>query len=258
VYKRQYHWTPIGFKEDILNWTIKDIKEFHKTYYQPKNAVIVIAGDVEVDEVFKLVKDKFEKIKNRKKIPKVHQKEPSLDGDKKVIIHKKSELEMVAIAYQIPNFEHEDITKLSALSELLSSGNSSILKKELIYKKELVNQISVYPMDNKDNGLFIVLAVCNPSIKAEKVEKEIKKILKNFKITKKELNKLKLNTKIEFITSLESSDSIAQLFGSYFAKGNIKPLLEYEEKINSLKIEDLMDMKKYFDKSVCVILKDII
>jgi zinc protease len=251
-----YHWTPIGFKEDILNWNIKDIRNFHKTYYQPKNAVIVIAGDVEVEETFKLAKKQFAKIKNKTKIPKVHQIEPKLDGDKRVIIHKENELEMVAVAYQIPNFKHEDITKLSALSELLSSGNSSILNKKLIYEKQLVNQIYAYPMDNKDNGLFLCLAVCNPRIKAETVEKEIKNILANYKITKKELQKLKLNTKMDFITSLESSDSVAQLFGSYFAKGDIKPLLEYEEKINSLKVEQLMNMKKYFDKNVTVILRN--
>jgi len=251
-----YHWTPIGFKEDILNWDIKDIRKFHKTYYQPKNAIIVIAGDVEVDETFKLVEKKFSKIKNKTKIPKVHSKEPPLDGDKRVIVHKESELEMVAIAYHIPNFEHEDMIKLSALSELLSSTNSSILNKRLIYEKQLVNQIYAYPMDNTDNGLFLCLAVCNPNIKAETVEKEIKKILKNYKITKKELQKLKLNTKMDFITSLESSDSVAQLFGGYFAKGNIKPLLEYEEKINSLNIKDLMDMKKYFDKNITVILRN--
>ena len=253
---RPYHWTPIGFKEDILNWDIKDIRKFHKTYYQPKNAIIVIAGDVEVDETFKLVEKKFSKIKNKTKIPKVHSKDPALDGDKRVIVHKESELEMVAIAYHIPNFEHKDMIKLSALSELLSSTNSSILNKRLIYEKQLVNQIYAYPMDNTDNGLFLCLAVCNPNIKAETVEKEIKKILKNYKITKKELQKLKLNTKMDFITSLESSDSVAQLFGRYFAKGNIKPLLEYEEKINSLNIKDLMDMKKYFDKNITVILRN--
>jgi predicted Zn-dependent peptidase len=250
-----YHWTPIGFKEDILNWSIDDIKEFHKTFYQPKNAIIVVAGDIDKDEVFKIAKDKFSHIKNSKKIPKVHQIEPPLDGDKKIIVHKETEVEMVAIAYQIPNFSHEDITTLSALSELLSQGKSSILNKKLMYDKELVNQIYAYPMDNIDNGIFLCLAVCNPGVKAEKVEKEIKKILKNYKISNKELNKLKLNTKMDFITSLESSDSVSQLFGSYFAKGDIKPLLEYENKINNLTKEKLIDMKKYFDKSVTVILK---
>ncbi len=251
-----YHWTPIGFKEDILNWSIKDIKEFHKTYYQPKNAVIVVAGDIDEKEVFKIAKEKFSHIKNKKSIPKVHQIEPKLDGNKNIIIHKQTEVEMVAIAYQIPNFANEDITTLSALSELLSTGKSSIMKKKLVYELELASEISIYPMDNIDNGLFICLAICNPGIKGEKVIKEMKKILKNYKISKKDLKKLKINTKYEFITQLESSDSVAQLFGSYFAKGDIKPLLEYEDKINNLTIEKLEDMKKYFKNSVSVILKN--
>ena len=251
-----YHWTPIGFKEDILNWDIKDIRKFHKTFYQPKNAIIIVAGDIDKDEVFKIADKKFSHIKNSKKIPKVHQIEPPLDGDKRVILHKETEVEMVAIAYQIPNFAHEDINTLSALSELLSSGKSSILNKKLIYDKELVNQIYAYPMDNIDNGLFLCLAVCNPGVKAEVVEKEIKNILKNYKISKKELKKLKLNTKMDFITSLESSDSVAQIFGGYFAKGDITPLVEYEEKINNLTTQKLLDMKKYFDKNITVILKN--
>jgi predicted Zn-dependent peptidase len=250
-----YHWTPIGFKEDILNWDIQDIKEFHKTYYQPKNAIIVVAGDIDKDEVFNLANKYFSHIKNKKPLPKVHQIEPPLDGDKKIIIHKDTEVEMVAIAYQIPNFSHEDLTPLSALGEILSSGKSSILNKKLIYEKELVSQIYAYPMDNIDNGLFLIIAVCNPNVKGEIVEKEIKKLLKNYKISKKELEKLKLITKYDFITSLESSESVAQLFGSYFAKGDIKPLLEYEDKINKLSVEKLMDMKKYFDKSITLIMK---
>ena len=252
-----YHWTPIGFKNDILNWSIEDIKKFHKTFYQPKNSVIVVAGDIDKDEVFKIVKEKFSHIKNSTEIPKVHQVEPPFDGDKRVVLHKETEVEMVAIAYQIPNFKHKDLTTLSALSELFGSGKSSILNKKLIYEKALVNQIYAYPMDNIDNGLFIFMAVCNPNVKAEKVEKEIKKIVKNYKISKKELKKLKLNNKMDFITSLESSDSVAQLFGSYFAKGDINPLLEYENKINSLTIEKLEEMKKYFTKNVTVILKNI-
>ena len=251
-----YHWTPIGFKDDILNWSIDDIKEFHKTFYQPKNAIIIVSGDIEKEEIFELTKKHFEKIKNSKKtIPQVHQIEPPFDGDKKVIIHKDTEVEMVAIAYQIPNFQHKDIPTLSALSELLSVGKSSILNKKLVFEKQLVNQISIYPMDNIDAGLFICLAVCNPNIKGEIVEKEIKKILQNYKISKKEVEKLKLNTKYDFISSLESSESVAQLFGSYFAKGDIKPLLEYEEKINNLTPKKLEEMKKYFKKSITVILK---
>ena len=42
-----YHWTPIGFMEDILSWKIEDIRTFYNTYYQPSNAIVVVAGDIE-------------------------------------------------------------------------------------------------------------------------------------------------------------------------------------------------------------------
>ena len=48
-----YHWTPIGFMNDIRTWKLEDIKAFHETYYQPKNAILVVTGDVKPSEVFK-------------------------------------------------------------------------------------------------------------------------------------------------------------------------------------------------------------
>ena len=250
-----YHWTPIGFKEDILNWSIEDIRNFHKTFYQPQNATLLVVGDVEVEEVFQKADKYFGKIKNKSEIPKVHQIEPILDGNKNITIHKESEVEMVAITYQIPPFNHEDQVKLSALTELLSSGKSSKLQKILLDEKSLVSQIYGYNMELIDNGVFMFLAVCNPDIKAEEVESEIKDIIKNYTITQAELDKLKINTKMDFIESLEGVSNVSNLYGSYLVRGDLKPLLEYEEKINSLKIEDLMDMKKYFQNSVTVKLK---
>ena len=128
-----YHWTPIGFMNDIQNWSIEDIKDFHSTYYQPKNAIVVVAGDISQDEVFTLVEKHFKNIKNSKEIPsKVHMVEPTQDGEKRVVINRESAVQMIAITYHIPNFEHEDQVALSALSELLSSGKSSILQKKLV------------------------------------------------------------------------------------------------------------------------------
>ena len=111
-----YHWTPIGFSSDIQNWTIEDIKDFHSTYYQPKNAIVVVVGDADEKDILVLLKIFLKNIKNTKDIPsKVHMVEPKQDGDKRVTIHKESAVQMLAITYHIPNFEHEDQVALSAL-----------------------------------------------------------------------------------------------------------------------------------------------
>ncbi len=257
-----YHWTPIGFMSDIKNWTIEDIKDFHSTYYQPKNAVIVIAGDIKKDEVFKLATQYFKDIKNTKEIKKdIHTIEPKQDGAKRLIINRNSEVQMLTIAYHLPNFEHKDQVALSALSELLSSGKSSLLQKKLVDEKRMVNSIYAYNLELKDPGLFLFSAVANQNIKAKDIEKEILKIIKDIqegKINKKDIDKIKINTKADFIFSLENSSSVASLFASYFARDNIKPLLEYEEKIEKLTKEDIIKVaKKYLNKknSTTIILK---
>ncbi|BCD68307.1 hypothetical protein NitYY0918_C1218 [Nitratiruptor sp. YY09-18] len=256
-----YHWTPIGFMQDILHWTIDDIRKFHKTYYQPKNAILIVAGDIDKDKVFNEAQKHFAHIKNCCDIPKVHQVEPPQDGAKRVNINRDTQVEMVAIAFHIPNFQDPDQVALSAVSELLSSGKSSWLYKELVDKKKMVNQIYAYNMDNKDPGIFLFLAVCNPGIKAEDVEKEIWKQIENLKegkIKRSELDKIKINTKADFIFGLENSSNVASLFGDYFAKGDINPLLHYEENIDKLTIKDLQRVaKKYFvqKNSTTVILR---
>ena len=257
-----YHWTPIGFKDDIKTWSIEDIRSFHAKYYQPHNAIVVVAGDIKADTVFDEVEKQFGTIKNTTELPApLHQVEPQQDGAKRVMIKKESEVEMVAIAYKIPDFKDKDQVALSALSELLSSGKSSVLQRVIVDEKQLVNQIYGYAMENKDPSIFLFLAVCNPGVKAETVETEILKIIddvKQGKISDKEIEKIKINTKADFIHNLESSSELASLFGSYFAKGDITPLLHYEDGINALSKEEIINVaKKYLipQTSTTVILR---
>ncbi|PKI81529.1 peptidase M16 [Malaciobacter halophilus] len=257
-----YHWTPIGFMNDIKNWTIEDIKDFHSTFYQPKNAIVVVAGDIDKNSVFKETEKYFKDVKNTKDIVRQsYTVEPKQDGAKRLIIKKDSAVEMLTIAFHIPNFEHKDQVALSALSELLSSGKSSLLQKVLVDEKKLVNTVYAYNVELKDPGLFLFSAVCNQGVKAKDVEKEILKIISSIKegnISKKDIEKVKINTKADFIFSLENSSSVASILGSYFVRDNIKPLFEYEEEIEKLKKSDVINVaKKYLtkDNSTTVILK---
>jgi len=257
-----YHWTPIGFKDDIKNWDIKDIREFHKMFYRPDNAIVIVAGDIDPLTVFKETKAEFGHIKNPNKKMRVnHQIEPVQDGAKRVEIKKESEVQMLAIAYKIPAFNNPDQVALSALSELLSSGKSSKLQELLVDKKKMVNQIYAYNMEEIDPSIFLFVAICNPGVEAKDVEKEILNLIEKIKsgnISQKEVQKVKTNTRADFIFSMENSSSLANLFGSYLARGDIKPLLGYEDAINKLTKEDIIQVaKRYFIKkhSTTVILK---
>ena len=257
-----YHWLPIGFMEDIESWSIDDIRDFYHRYYQPENAILIVSGDIKPDTVFAEAENYFGSIQNKHKIPKVTAVEPRNDGKKRAILHKENnKVDTLAITYAIPNFEDNDQVALSAISELLSSGKSSRLEKNLVNDKHMVNMVTAYNMQLKDPGVFLIMALCNPGVEAENVEKEILKELsrlKNGDVTQEELDKLKINAKADFIYSLESSSNVASLFGEYLAKGNVKPLLEYEEKLDKLTVKEISRVaKKYFDDrySTTVIMK---
>ncbi|EKL5043641.1 insulinase family protein [Campylobacter coli] len=248
-----YHWTPIGFFKDIENWSIEDIKEFHSTYYQPKNAILIVSGDIDSEEVFSGAKKHFEKIKNTKPIPKIHTKEPKQDGAKRIEIKKPTQTELLAIGFKIPNFKHKDIPALNALAELLGNGKSSMMNEILVDELNLVNEFYSFANDCIDENLFIFICNCNVGVKAEKVEQELWKIIDRLKkgdFSSKDLQKVKNNVKSDFIFSLDTASAVSNTYGSYLARGDLKPLLEYESNIAHLCEQDLVkSAKKYFDRS---------
>ncbi len=256
-----YHWTPIGFMYDIKHWNINDIREFHAKFYQPKNAILIVAGDIDKDEVFKEATKYFGKIKNKepnKECSIFNTYEPHeapRDGSKRVEIHKSgNSVETIAIAYDIPPFNHKDQVVLSAISEILSNGKSSRLYKDMVEQKQMATTVYGYNMELRDNGIFLFLAMATPGVKAKELEKEILaqiQDLKDGKITQEELDKIKLNSKVEFLKELDSSSSVASLFGSYLAKGDLKPLLEYEDNLDKITLKDIQDVaNKYFDNNI--------
>jgi len=249
-----YHWLPIGFMEDILSWKIEDIREFYENHYQPNNAILVVAGDIKPEDVFNNAQKIFGDLKNKRQIPIVKAIEPPNDGAKRVMLKKESNrVDTIAIAYSIPNFAHDDQVALGVISQILSGGKSSRFNSQLVNKKKLFNQISAYNMELKDPGVFLIMGLCSNGVDPQKAEKEILAELEKVKkdgITKTELDRAKINIKAEFIYSLESSSSVAGLFGDYYAMGDIDPLLHYEEKLDKITPKDIKDIaNKYFDNS---------
>jgi len=255
--EHSYHWTPIGFMDDILSWNIEDIREFHTRFYRPDNATIIVSGDIDPEVVFAQAEERFGKIVAQEPsctcslVATNRPSEPERDSSHRVILHKQSnELDTVAIAYTIPNYEHEDQVALSAISEILSAGKSSWLQQELV-DTGIANQVYGYNMELTDSGVFMFLGMANPDVKAETVEGVILEQIQRLKdggVTTQELEKIKINTKMEFMHTLESSSSLSDLYGGYLVRGNLTPLLEYEENLDKITPELISIVaNRYFD-----------
>lgn len=245
-----YHWTPIGFMGDILGWKIEDIRDFYDSYYQPNNAVVVVAGDIDPQRVFASASKHFGSITATKTPPKVRIQEPEQDGYREVIVKKPTKIEWLIMGYKIPNFAHTDQIALSALAEVLSGGKSALLDSELVDKRNLASEVSASAMGLKDSGVFMIMAAGNEKVQAKTLQKEILAILERVKqgqITQEELDTAKRNIQASFVYSLEKSSSVAGLFGAFLVREDLAPLLRYEEEFSKLTLADLTRVaQKYF------------
>jgi predicted Zn-dependent peptidase len=254
--------------EDILSWNIEDIREFHARFYRPDHAALIVSGDITPEEVFAQAEKYFGDIQNpigdktcsliETNIPR----EPAVDGSKRIELHRENnESETIAIAYTIPDFAHEDQVALSAISELLSAGKSGWLPQELVNKQRIANQVYGYNMELTDAGVFLLLAVANPDVTAEQLESSLLAQIERLKttpVTQEEIDKIKINTKLDFIHTLESSSSLSDLYGGYLIRGDLKPQLEYEENLDKITPEVIRTVaNRYFDnhKATTVILR---
>ncbi|QFU20658.1 insulinase family protein [Shewanella eurypsychrophilus] len=256
-----YSWSVIGHESDIAAWTIDDLVEYHKTYYAPNNAVVVIAGDVKLNEVKALANKYFAPIPAQAPPREVKTVEPLQKGERRTHIQKASvSTPNVMLAYHVPATSHADYYALDLLSTVLSQGNSSRLYQSLVEKQVAIEVETYLPM-TIDPNLFYVMGVANPGITALELEKgmiaEINSIAHEG-VAKNELEKAKNIKLMDFYRSMETINGKANTVGTYeLYFGSFEKLFNAPEAYNKVTPEDLQRVAQTYlrraNRSVAVL-----
>lgn len=155
--KHPYQWATIGKEiSHIENATMNDVKDFFYSHYVPNNAVLVVAGNVTVDQVKKLSEKWFGPIPAAKKATRKLPAEPKQKKKKELEIFAKVPSDALYKTFHMPGRFHHDYYAADLLSDVLSRGNSSRLYHELVKEKELFTSISSFVMGTVDPGLLVV------------------------------------------------------------------------------------------------------
>ena len=214
-----YSWPVIGHASDIANWTMEDLQQYHKTYYAPNNAIVVVAGAVKVEDVKKLAKQYFEPIPAQPEPRKVHTVEPVQKGERRVYVHKESvSTPNIMLAYHVPQSKHADYYALSMLSDILATGNSSRLNQSLVYDQQLATELFTYFPESIDPNLFYIYAVAAPDVAADKLEKgliEQLNLIMQQGVTEQELQKVKNRRLVDFYREMATINGKANTIGTY-------------------------------------------
>jgi zinc protease len=213
-----YKWSVIGYESDILSWKKEDLVNYFKTYYAPNNCLVVIVGDVSFDNVKNLAIKYFEPIPGNVPPPKIRTIEPPQNGEKRLVVYKDVSTPNIEIVYHVPEASNPDYYALDILGSVLSSGNSSRLRKALVFDKQLA--ISIYGgMDaTLDPYLFNISAVAARGVSTDAVEKAIYDELdriKNNGVDEQELQKIKNQKLMQFYRGMETINGKASLLGRY-------------------------------------------
>ncbi len=250
-----YSWGVIGHQSDIDNWSMQDLKDYHKTYYAPNNAVVVIAGDVTVKQVKRLAKKYFSPIKAQPKPRAVHTVEPKQLGERRVYVQKTSATSAnILMAFHVPETRHDDHYPLSMLASILGSGQSSRLYRSLIDEKELATSVFTYMPNSFDPNLFYISATAANGVAAKDLEKaivqEVNKVMASG-VEKAELTKIKNIAQVNFYRTLATINGKANTLGTYqLFFGDKAKMFTAISDMNDVSASDIQKVaSKYLTKS---------
>ncbi|HEV7621364.1 MAG TPA: insulinase family protein, partial [Flavisolibacter sp.] len=193
-----YRWQTIGKElSHIENAEIKDVKNFFFKHYRPVNAILVVAGNVKVEEVKKLAEKWFEPIEAGEKYIRQLPAEPAQLSAKKMEVRADVPLDALYKCWHIyPRMDHRYYV-VDLLTEIMSGGGSSRLYQSLVKEKKLFSNIECHHFGTTDAGLLTIEGKLVKGVKIEDAEAAINielEKLKNEKVSEDELQKVKNKT----------------------------------------------------------------
>lgn len=197
-----YKWATIGKDiSHIERATMDDVKEFFFSHYIPNNAVLVVAGNVTVDQVRRLAEKWFGPIPAGQRKKRALQAEPVQTNKRQLVVEANVPANAFYKAYHMPGRFHGDYFAVDLLSDVLGRGQSSRLYKTLVKEKEIFTSLSSFVMGTLDPGLLAISGRVKDGISLEQAEAEVQQVVSGIVkngVEQEELEKVKNQSQTTF------------------------------------------------------------
>jgi len=216
-----YSQTTIGKMEHLDAATLEEFMAFNKKYYIPNNAVLTVAGDIDIPQTKKWIDDYFGSIpKGTSIIRKFPQENPITQTIKEEAFDPNIQIPAVFLAYRTPGRNTRDARVLDIISTYLSQGKSSKLYKKLVDDKKMSLQVAAFNMNNEDYSTYVILSLPMGETQLEtlitEIDEEVVKIQKEL-ISEKDYQKLQNQFESNFVNSNSTIEGIANSLAEYYA-----------------------------------------
>ena len=158
--KHPYKLATIGEMDHLDAASLEEFLAFNKKYYVPNNAVLVVAGDIDVPTTKKMIADYFGEIPRGADVPRVNIKENPIEQPIKAVAYDPNiQIPAVVTGYRMPALTTREAKVLDMISTYLSDGNSSKLYKKMVDEQKMALQVGAFNISQEDYGMYLIFGL---------------------------------------------------------------------------------------------------
>ncbi|TMA36166.1 MAG: insulinase family protein [Deltaproteobacteria bacterium] len=214
------------------------------------NATLVLAGDVDPQDAFRLVERDFGAIPRRRPPLPVDATEPPQDGERRVVVRKNAELPAVMIGYHAPRALDADRAPLDVVERLLSGGESARLHQDLVRRHEVATAVEANNTWGIDPDLFWIYAQARPKRTAAALEERIDAVVEGLqakRVPDDELAKAKTQLRAEYVEGLKTVSGKANKLGFFETVfGDYRALFGLEDAWRAVTADDVQRVARTY------------
>ena len=243
----------IGWEEEIRTLTSEDAIAFYRRWYAPNNAVLIVAGDVDADEVRALAETYYGVIPARELPVRQRPPEPEQNAARRVTLeHERVRQPAVTISYLAPSYQagaSEYAEALQVLDEILGSGSTSRLYRSLVVEQAVAAGAgSGYGASSLDLSAFTLFGSPRPGVPLDKVEaalrEELARLLEDG-VSEEEVEVAKRRMVASAVYARDSLGSGPRIFGRALTTGEtVESVESWPERIEAVTVEQVNDAAK--------------
>jgi len=254
AYKVHPYRNPIvGWLQDVERATVEQQQAYYRRYYHPNNAILVIAGDFDAEDVLKKVDHAFGSIPAGAQPEPMLLEEPPQRGERRLVVRWRSKVPRLAMAYHAPKIAAPDSYALQVLAVVLAEGKASRLYQRMVEREHSVTFVSADYGEAKDPTLFHIRAEGRGDHSINEIEASIHDELTKIStdgVTTHELDRAKHQIEAHFILSRERTLDQAILLGQIETLYGLNYIDSYLQRIDAVNSADVADVcRRYLNEN---------
>ncbi|MEM9598431.1 MAG: pitrilysin family protein [Acidobacteriota bacterium] len=178
-----YRWPVIGYVEDIERATLDMVRQFFQTYYVPDNAVLTLAGDIEYDDALRRVERYFGEIpRGTRPIERPSPDPVVMAGEQRDVLEDDVKLPRIYMGFHAPPLGDDGWYTADLLAQALTSGRSSLLREDLIYRRRLAQDVTMFVLPTEETSTLGLIVTAKPGVSPDVLEAALDEHLANLAV----------------------------------------------------------------------------